>query len=162
MLITIASFILWFVLLLMIISLRTPETRFIDLILFMVLVVITDIIATDVLQLSVFFDWAFFFGAVVVFEFLYFLFTKQTEIVTVSAKAKQVNTFGTNNVIKTTNDKTFTINNDVFIQWYAKKLNKKIRIGHKYKITTYRLLFAGRNILSAKEIKTTKRRVIKK
>jgi aminoglycoside/choline kinase family phosphotransferase len=80
----------------------------------------------------------------------------------VSAKTKQINTFGSNNVIKTTNDKTFTINNDVFVQWYAKKLNKKIRIGHKYKITTYRLLFAGRNILSAKEIKTTKRRVIKK
>ena len=161
-LIMIASFSLWFVLLLMIISLRTTETRFIDLILFMVLVVITDVIATDVLRLSVFFDWAFFFGAVVVFEFLYFLFTKQTEIVTVSAKAKQVNTFGTNNVIKTTNDKTFTINNDFFIQWYAKKLNKKIRIGHKYKITTYRLLFTGRNILSATEIKTVKRKVTKK
>ena len=162
MLITIASFILWFIILLMIISLRTTKIRFIDFLLLTVLVVITDVIATDVLRLSVFSDLAFFFGAVVVFEFFYFLFTKQTEIVTVSAKAKQINTFGSSNVIKTTNDKTFTINNDVFIQWYAKKLNKKIRIGHKYKITTYRLLFAGRNILSAKEIKTQKRKVIKK
>lgn len=162
MLITIASLILWFIILLMIISLRTTKIRFIDVALLTVLVVITDVIATDVLRLSVFSDWAFFFGAVVIFEFFYFLFTKQTEIVTVSAKAKQINTFGTNNVIKTTNNKTFTINNDVFIQWYAKKLNKKIRIGHKYKVTTYRLLFAGRNILSAKEIKTVKRKVTKK
>lgn len=162
MLITIASFILWFIILLMIISLRTTKIRFIDVALLTVLVVITDVIATDVLRLSVFSDWAFFFGAVVVFEFFYFLFTKQTEIVTVSAKAKQINTFGSSNIIKTKNNKTFTINNDVFIQWYAKKLNKKIRIGHKYKITTYRLLFAGRNILSAKEIKTVKRKVTKK
>ena len=96
-------------------------------------------------------------AGLILLELAYGFYTMHTETVTISAKAKQIKLFGTSNVIKAKNNKTFTINNDIFIQRHAKELNKKIRTGQKYKITTYRLLFSDRNILSAIETKKQRR-----
>lgn len=129
-----------------------------DFLLLALLIFITDIISTDILRLSSFWAFIFLFLALIIFEFFYFLFTQNTETITVSAKAKQIQRFSTINIIKATNNKQFAINNDMFIQWHAQKLNNQIRPGHTYKIKTYRLLFSQRNILSATEIKASIRK----
>jgi hypothetical protein len=132
-----------------------------DFLLLATLVITTSIISKDVLHLSNFLDAIIFLGTLFTLDFLYFLFTRKTEIVTILHKTSPLKN-SKNNIVITTNKQTFTNDNDLFIQWHAKKLNKQIHTGHKYKITTYRLLFGNRNILSATEIKTQKRKVTKK
>lgn len=69
-------------------------------------------------------------------------------------------------IIKTTNGQSLVNVDDlVMLKFNAKKLHPELKIGKTYKIRTYRfgLCFSYPcNILSAQEIKTPKRKVIKK
>ena len=142
--------------------LQSSRQKFLDFILFCFVGIAIDIICKDVFNISGFWYYMCDLAGLILLELAYGFYTMHTETVTISSKAKQIKLFGTSNVIKTKNNKTFTINNDIFIQRHAKELNKKIRTGQKYKITTYRLLFSDRNILSATEIKTQKDKVSKR
>ena len=140
-----------------ILLLQSSRQKFLDFILFCFVGIAIDIICKDVFNISGFWYYMCDLAGLISLELAYVFYTMHTETTIISAKAKQIKLFGTSNVIKTKNNKTFTINNDIFIQWHAKKLNKQIHTGHKYKITTYRLLFSDRNILSATEIKKQRR-----
>lgn len=142
--------------------LRGGKKHFIDFILLCVIGFAVDIICKDFLNISGIWYYMCEVMGFVLLELACAFYTMRTETITISAKAKQIRLFGTNNVIKTKNNKTFTIDNDIFIQWHAKELNKKIRVGYKYKIKAYRLLFTNCKILSATEIKTQKRKATKK
>ena len=153
-------FVIFFIMIVLL--LQSSRQKFTDFILFCLVGIAIDTFCKDFFNISGFWYYMCDLAGLILLELAYGFYTMHTETVTISAKAKQIKLFGTNNVVKTKNNKIFTINNDIFIQWHAKELNKKIHIGNKYKITTYRLLFMNRNILSATEIKTTKRKTTKK
>lgn len=107
----------------------------------------------------------FIFLAMIV---LFNLLSIHTEYITVKSKQIQrTKLLGIKKyIIKTTNGQTFiNVNDDFMLKFNAKKLYQELKIGKTYKIKTYRfaLYFSyPYNILSATEIKTPKRKVVKK
>ena len=107
----------------------------------------------------------FIFIAMIV---LFNLLSIHTEYITVKSKQIQrTKLLGIKKyIIKTTNGQTFiNVNDDFMLKFNAKKLYQELKIGKTYKIKTYRFgLFVSYpyNILSATEIKTPKRKVVKK
>ena len=107
----------------------------------------------------------FIFLAMIV---LFNLLSIHTEYITVKSKQIQrTKLLGIKQyIIKTTNGQTFiNVNDDFMLKFNAKKLYQELKIGKTYKIKTYRfgLFFSyPYNILSATEIKTPKRKVVKK
>lgn len=142
--------------------LQSSRQKVIDFILCCLVGIAIDTICKDFFNISGFWYYVCDLLGLLLLELACIFYTMRTEIVTISAKAKQIKLFGTSNVIKTKNNKTFTINNDIFIQRHANELNKEIHTGNKYKITTYRLLFTNHNVLSATKIKTNKHKSTKK
>lgn len=87
------------------------------------------------------------------------LFTKRTEIITVATKALLIKKIGKLKIIKTSDGRIFINNNDLLIKWNSKNLDRKLKEGHKYKITSYWSAFGSeRIILYAHEIKTSVRK----
>ncbi len=138
--------------------LRGGKKAFIDYTLFFIIGISVGIICNDFMNVSGFWYYVCEIAVFLLLELAYVFYTMRTETITVSALTKQKKLFGTSNVIKTKNNKIFTINNVFFIQRNAHELIKKICIGHRYKITVYRLLFTGYNILSATEVKSSVRK----
>lgn len=107
----------------------------------------------------------FIFLAMIV---LFNLLSIHTEYITVKSKQIQrTKLLGIKKyIIKTTNGQSFiNVNDDFMLKFNAKKLYQELKIGKTYKIKTYRfgLFFSyPYNILSATEIKTPKRKVVKK
>lgn len=83
------------------------------------------------------------------------VFTKRTEIITVASKAILVKKIGKLKLIKSSDGRVFINNNDWLVKWNSKDLDRSLKEGHKYKITSY---YSGlgndRIILYAHEIKT--------
>ena len=101
----------------------------------------------------------FSFLIIVAFLILIALFTKRTEIITVASKAILVKKIGKRKVIKSSDGRVFINNNDLLIKWNSKDLDRKLKEGHKYKITSYYSGFGGeRTILYAHEIKSSLRK----
>ena len=94
---------------------------------------------------------------------LFQLASIRTEYITVKSKQIQrTKLLGVKQyIIKTTNGQTLiNINDSFMLKFNAKKLYQELKIGKTYKIKTYRfILFFSYpyNILSAQEVKTTKR-----
>ena len=87
------------------------------------------------------------------------VFTKRTEIITVASKAILVKKFAKLKLIKSSDGRIFINNNDWLIKWNSKDLDRKLKEGHKYKITSYSYGFGDeRIILYAHEIKTSVRK----
>ncbi|MBR6598183.1 MAG: hypothetical protein IKL37_03595 [Alphaproteobacteria bacterium] len=107
----------------------------------------------------------FIFLAMIV---LFNLLSIHTEYITVKSKQIQrTKLLGIKQyIIKTTNGQTFiNVNDDFMLKFNAKKLYQELKIGKTYKIKTYRFVMPFSypyNILSATEIKTPKRKVVKK
>ena len=105
-----------------------------------------------------------FIAMIVLFQ----LVSIRTEYITVKSKQIQrTKLLGIKQyIIKTTNGQTFiNLNDDFMLKFNAKKLYQELKIGKTYKIKTYRFgLYYSYpyNILSATEIKTPKRKVVKK
>ena len=105
-----------------------------------------------------------FIAMIVLFQ----LVSIRTEYITVKSKQIQrTKLLGIKQyIIKTTNGQTFiNVNDDFMLKFNAKKLYQELKIGKTYKIKTYRFgLYYSYpyNILSATEIKTPKRKVVKK
>ena len=99
---------------------------------------------------------------------LFQLLSIRTEYITVKSKQIQrTKLLGIKQyIIKTTNGQTFiNVNDPVMLKFNAKKLYQELKIGKTYKIKTYRFVLPFSypyNILSATEIKTPKRKVVKK
>lgn len=98
---------------------------------------------------------------------LFQLVSIRTEYITVKSKQVQkTKLLGLKQyIINTTNGQTFINTNDDFmLKFNAKKLYQELKIGKTYKIKTYRFVLSFSypcNILSAQEIKATKRNKIK-
>ena len=109
--------------------------------------------------------WLFIFIATYL---LFQLLSIRTEYITVKSKQVQkTKLLGLKQyIIKTTNGQTFiNVNDDFMLKFNAKKLYQELKIGKTYKIKTYRFVLYFSypcNILSATEIKTPKRKVVKK
>ena len=94
---------------------------------------------------------------------LFQLASIRTEYITVKSKQIQrTKLLGVKRyIIKTTNGQTFiNVNDDFMLKFNAKKVYQELKIGKTYKIKTYRLILYFSypyNILSAQEVKTTKR-----
>ena len=107
----------------------------------------------------------FIFLAMIV---LFNLLSIHTEYITVKSKQIQrTKLLGIKKyIIKTTNGQSFiNVNDDFMLKFNAKKLYQELKIGKTYKIKTYRFVMPFSypyNILSATEIKTPKRKVVKK
>jgi len=93
-------------------------------------------------------------------------FTKKTESVVVAHKAMFVKRRTQYTVIKTEDGRTFVNRNDWIIKRNSKELDKIIKVGNKYQITSYyevMFLDGDRNILFAHEVKSSNRKkVVKK
>ncbi len=94
---------------------------------------------------------------------LFQLITIHTEYITIKSKQIQkTKLLGLKRyIIKTTNGQTLiNINDSFMLKFNAKKLYQELKIGKTYKIKTYRFILYFSypyNILSATEIKTSKR-----
>lgn len=106
--------------------------------------------------------WIGFFIFIVTY-LLFQLVSIHTEYITVKSKQIQkTKLLGIKQyIIKTTNGQTFiNINDHFMLKFNAKKLYQELKIGKTYKIKTYRFVLYFSypyNILSATEIKTSKR-----
>lgn len=99
--------------------------------------------------------WLFYLLIIVAVYIWIAVFTKRTEIITVASKAILVKKIGKLNLIKSSDGRVFINNNDWLIKRNSKDLDRKLKEGHKYKITSYCYGFGGeRIILYANEIKT--------
>ena len=116
----------------------------------------------DSLGLKILFGVIFLLGAF----WLYVFFTKRTDTVVIANKALYVKRYSQYYVYKTTDDHVFINRNDFVVKNNASELDASLKIGHKYRITTYRMIFifsADRNILFAHEIKSHgRKKVVKK
>ena len=86
-------------------------------------------------------------------------FTKKTETVVVAHKAGFVKRRAQYTVIKTADGRTFVNRDEWGFKRNSKELDKIIKVGHKYQITSYYEAFfldGARNILSATEVKSVK------
>ena len=88
--------------------------------------------------------------------------SRRTEVITVVDKAVLIKFFSKANLIKTSDGRIF-VNNNGLLKWNAKDLERKIKVGHRYRIVSYKIdFFDKRNILSVKEIRTKRRRLYRK
>ena len=88
--------------------------------------------------------------------------SRRTEVITVADKAVLIKFFSKANLIKTSDGRIF-VNNNGLLKWNAKDLERKIKVGHRYRIVSYKIdFFDKRNILSVKEIRTKRRRLYRK
>lgn len=85
--------------------------------------------------------------------------SKRTEVVLITDKAVFVRGRRKYTVFKTDNGCVFANYNEVLIKSNAAELDRNIKVGRKYRITSYKInLFGDRNILFATEIKSSVRR----
>lgn len=85
--------------------------------------------------------------------------SKRTEVVLITDKAVFVRERRKYTVFKTDKGCVFENYNDVLIKSNAAELDRSIKVGRKYRITSYKInLFGDRNILFATEIKSSVRR----
>lgn len=104
-------------------------------------------------------EWLFYLLIIVAIYIWIALFTKRTEIITVASKALLVKKIGKLKLIKSSDGRVFINNNDLLIKWNSKNLDRKLKEGHKYKITSYWSGFGDeRIILYAHEIKSSVRK----
>lgn len=104
-------------------------------------------------------EWLFYLLIIVAVYIWIAVFTKRTEIITVASKAILVKKIGKLKLIKSSDGRVFINNNDWLIKWNSKDLDRKLKEGHKYKITSYSSGFGDeRIILYAHEIKTSVRK----
>lgn len=97
------------------------------------------------------FELVFLFGACCWIMF----FSKRTYTITIANKALLVKKLNSYSVIKTTDGQVFKNHNEFLFKKNAQELDKQLKVGHRYKITTYKTdLFSERNILFAREIKS--------
>lgn len=105
------------------------------------------------------------FVVFVVMESVVQLFSVRKEYITVKSKGvRKVKPFGLKvRFVKASDGRVYANDDDHFmLKFNAKKLQSEIKVGKRYEIKSYKVMFGkGYNILSATEVKSVKRNVKK-
>lgn len=132
---------------------------FVDLIFLLALIYVAQIfVGTLGIDVGQWWGMVIYAIAVVALVFWIVVLSKKTEVVLMKDKAVLVKGHRKYTVYKSDDGQIFENRNDFLIKNNASELDKKIKVGNKYKIVSYKFnLMGDRNLLTVQPIKSSVR-----